>query len=188
MPGALKSTNFTILHPHRPYKFLNNLSSSSSSATTTGTTVESTTIIRLKYSAGWWRRATSAHRKITSQIFGGPESYHLSSDYRNRELDSKLFCNSKTNIGAKMCATVNGKVENQSDVSPAQNQFKKPPPHPSKLLTLPTMLTIGRVAAVPLLVGSMYWIFVPRDILFFMGLFELFCVIWLNIYKKTMLV
>ncbi|KAH6803998.1 phosphatidylglycerolphosphate synthase 1 [Perilla frutescens var. frutescens] len=52
-----------------------------------------------------------------------------------------------------MCATANGKAESQTDVSPPQNLTGKPP---MKLLTLPTMLTIGRVAAVPLLVGTFY--------------------------------
>ncbi|KAI3459011.1 hypothetical protein Pfo_015674 [Paulownia fortunei] len=158
MPGALKFTNFAILHPHKPYKFLNNFSSSSD--TTITTTVESTTILRLKYSAGWCRRTTphapAAHRKFISQIFGGHKSYHFSSDSRNRGLDRNGFCNSKTNFGTKMCATVNGKVENQSDVSPPQNHLEKSPAQPSKLLTLPTILTIGRVAAVPLLVGTFY--------------------------------
>ncbi|PNX60752.1 cdp-diacylglycerol-glycerol-3-phosphate 3-phosphatidyltransferase-like protein [Trifolium pratense] len=37
--------------------------------------------------------------------------------------------------------------------SPPQSQ---PQPEPSKLLTLPTILTLGRVAAVPLLVATFY--------------------------------
>ena len=40
---------------------------------------------------------------------------------------------------------------------PAVNGMSKedpPPPQPPRLLTLPTVLTIGRVAAVPLLISS----------------------------------
>ncbi|KAG9147234.1 hypothetical protein Leryth_018208 [Lithospermum erythrorhizon] len=55
--------------------------------------------------------------------------------------------------------------KNSSDFSPSTTSFVPPPlpdhrdklpPKSSKLLTLPTILTIGRVAAVPLLVGSFY--------------------------------
>ncbi|EEE58822.1 hypothetical protein OsJ_10391 [Oryza sativa Japonica Group] len=44
-------------------------------------------------------------------------------------------------------------------VAPAVNGVAKdgaPQPHPPKLLTLPTVLTIGRVAAVPLLISTFY--------------------------------
>lgn len=57
-----------------------------------------------------------------------------------------------------MGAAVNGKVEtsrDESDVSPPRRHGEKPPGKSSKLLTLPTILTIGRVAAVPFLVCSM---------------------------------
>lgn len=160
MPGALKFTHSVILRPHQPYTFL-----SPSSATTTG---QSTATIRLNHSAGWWRRTTAfsppAHRRIASR--SGREHLHFSSDSRKGEVDRKLFCNSNTDFGSKMCATVNGKAEGQSDVSPpAQKLTGKPP---AKLLTLPTILTIGRVAAVPLLVGSMYRIIAHRIILLFM--------------------
>lgn len=172
MPAALKFANFTFLHPHKPYKFLKDFSSSSSSATTA---VESKPFLRLKYSSDWWRRtipyATAAPRKITSQIFGGQKSDPFSSGFRNRGLEGKFLCNSETNLGAKMCDTVNNKVENHSDVSPSpsQDHHEKQSTQQSKLLTLPTMLTIGRVAAVPLLVGSMCLTFVFIDILVFIG-------------------
>ncbi|KAK6156389.1 hypothetical protein DH2020_010637 [Rehmannia glutinosa] len=155
MPGALKFTNSIILPSHKPYKFLHNFSSSAT--TTTTTTAESTIILRLNYSDGWRRRKTpyapAARGEIASQVFVGRKLYHYSSDSRNRGLDTQDFCNSKNNLVTKMCATVDGKVENQSDVSPQQNHLEKPQAQPPKLLTLPTMLTIGRVAAVPLLVG-----------------------------------
>ncbi|KAK6136209.1 hypothetical protein DH2020_030041 [Rehmannia glutinosa] len=156
MPGALKFTNSIILPSHKPYKFLHNLSSSAT--TTTTTTADSTIILRLNYSDVWRRRKTpyapAARGEISSQVFVGRKLYHYSSDSRNRGLDTQDFCNSKNNFVTKMCATVNGKVENQSDVSPQQNHLEKPQAQPPKLLTLPTMLTIGRVAAVPLLVGT----------------------------------
>lgn len=58
-----------------------------------------------------------------------------------------------------MGAAVNGKVEtsrDESDVSPPRRHGEKPPGKSSKLLTLPTILTIGRVAAVPFLVCTFY--------------------------------
>ncbi|KAL2227789.1 CDP-diacylglycerol--glycerol-3-phosphate 3-phosphatidyltransferase 2 isoform X1 [Sesamum indicum] len=154
MPAALKFTNLTILHPHKPYNFLNNFSSS------TASTAGSARILRLKYSAGWSGRTTpyapAAHRRITSQILGGRKPHHFSSESGNRREGIQCFCNSKTNSDTKMCATVNRKVDNQSNVSPPPDYHEKSPLHPPKLLTLPTILTIGRVAAVPLLVGTFY--------------------------------
>ncbi|KAL0303075.1 UNVERIFIED_CONTAM: CDP-diacylglycerol--glycerol-3-phosphate 3-phosphatidyltransferase 1, chloroplastic [Sesamum radiatum] len=153
MPAALKFFNLTILHPHKPYNFLNDFSSSTPSI------AGSARILRLNYSAGWSGRTTpyapAAHRRITSQILGGRKSHHFSSESGNRREGSQ-FCNSKTNSDTKMCATVNRKVDNQSNVSPPPDYREKSSLHPPKLLTLPTILTIGRVAAVPLLVGTFY--------------------------------
>ncbi|KAG6388210.1 hypothetical protein SASPL_153409 [Salvia splendens] len=150
MPGALKFTNSVILRPHQPYTFL-----SPSSATTT-TTGQSTATIRPNQSAGWWRRTIAfshpTRRRIASR--SGRERLRLPSDSRNGEVGRNLFFNSDTNFRSKMCATANGKAGSQSDVSPpAQKLTGKPA---AKLLTLPTILTIGRVAAVPLLVGTFY--------------------------------
>lgn len=41
-------------------------------------------------------------------------------------------------------------------LSPMQNHHQPPPHQSPKLLTLPTILTLGRVAAVPLLISSMF--------------------------------
>lgn len=41
-------------------------------------------------------------------------------------------------------------------LSPIQNHHQPPPHQSPKLLTLPTILTLGRVAAVPLLISSMF--------------------------------
>ncbi|KAL8052170.1 hypothetical protein ABFX02_06G195500 [Erythranthe guttata] len=138
--GSIKFTNFTFLHPLKPYKSLPNSSSP-------------TTILRPNLSSVCWRstipRATAEQRPITWRISGGQKSRPFSSGSVNGGLKGKLFCNSKT----KMCATVNGKADNQS---PSRENHEKPPAEQSQLLTLPTMLTIGRVAAVPLLVGTFY--------------------------------
>ncbi|KAG6389222.1 hypothetical protein SASPL_150684 [Salvia splendens] len=149
MPGALKFTNSVILHPHQSFTFL----APSSSATTTG---QSTASIRLNDSPGWWRRTTTfsppARRRIASR--SGWEHHRFASDSRRGEVDRKLFRNSDTNFGSEMRVTNNGKAESQSDVSPPTQKLTGKPP--AKLLTLPTILTIGRVAAVPLLVGTFY--------------------------------
>ncbi|KAI3470441.1 hypothetical protein Pfo_027104 [Paulownia fortunei] len=165
MPGALKLTNFTILHAHKPYKLLNNFSPSTSAAVTAA--VDSRTIIRHKYFSGWWCRTTpcaaAAHFDITAQFFHsrrhGQNHCFYTSDSRNKGQDGRSDRRTNNNFGTQMGATVNGKVEsqrNESDVSPPQNYGEKPPAEPSKLLTLPTILTIGRVAAVPLLVYTFY--------------------------------
>jgi CDP-diacylglycerol--glycerol-3-phosphate 3-phosphatidyltransferase len=51
-------------------------------------------------------------------------------------------------------AAFSGKALVSNVPSPPQSQPEQPEPEPSKLLTLPTILTLGRVAAVPLLVAS----------------------------------
>ncbi|KAG8380444.1 hypothetical protein BUALT_Bualt06G0015900 [Buddleja alternifolia] len=158
MPGALKFPNLTILNLNtpKPHNILPNLPSSSATAI-----IQSTPILRRNYSAGWWRRAipcpTAAQPKINPQIFRRDKSDLFSSDCGKRGRDGQFDLNLRTNLGTQMRATLNGKVDSQyyeSDVSPRQNHPEKPPP--SKLLTLPTILTIGRVAAVPLLVGTFY--------------------------------
>ncbi|KAL8551482.1 hypothetical protein ACS0TY_000543 [Phlomoides rotata] len=138
MPGALNFTN--PLHPHPPYQFSNNSSA---------TAVQSTATIRVNQSPRWWRRET----RYAPVILGGLKSHRFFFDSRDRGLGRELFRNSETNLGTKMCAIVNGKVENLSDVSPPEKDIEKPP---AKLLTLPTMLTIGRVAAVPVIIGTFY--------------------------------
>ncbi|KAK6144820.1 hypothetical protein DH2020_021640 [Rehmannia glutinosa] len=163
MPGALKLTNFTILHAHKPYKLLNNLPPSTSPAAAVTATVDPRTILRRKYFAGRWCRITpcaaAAQFDITPQFCHsrkhGQNLCFYTSDSRNKGQDGRFHRRTNNNFGISMGATVDGKAEsqhNQSDVSPSQNYGEKPPAEPSKLLTLPTILTIGRVAAVPLLV------------------------------------
>lgn len=168
MPGALKLTNLTILHAHKPYKLFSNFSSSTSAAAATAT-VDSRTILRHRNFAGWWCGTTpfepTAHVNITTHFFHSRKhSQNLcfyTSDSRNKGKDGHFHRSTNNNFGTQMGATVNGKVEsqqNESDVSSPQSYGEKPPAKPSKLLTLPTILTIGRVAAIPFLVCSMYWI------------------------------
>ncbi|KAK4403857.1 Cardiolipin synthase (CMP-forming), mitochondrial [Sesamum angolense] len=159
MPGALKLTNFTIIHARKPYKMLNNFSSTSSA------TVDSRPILRLKYFAGFGCRktlcASTSHVDIASQFFHsgkhGQNLHYYSSDCRNKGQVVHLQRSTNGDFGTQMGATVNGKVDSQCDepelLQPHHKDGEKPPTEPSKLLTLPTILTIGRVVAVPLLVS-----------------------------------
>ncbi|KAL3838342.1 hypothetical protein ACJIZ3_022933 [Penstemon smallii] len=140
--GVPKLTNLSFIHSHKPYNiFLNHLSSSSATVESSRASVR-------------WRMTTSyaatAHPKFTSTIIRrGSKSHFFTSDsaHKRQELlqsDRNLDSN---HCSTRMRATVNGKVDD--------NQFHVPPP-PQKLLTLPTILTIGRVAAVPILVSTFY--------------------------------
>ncbi|KAL6527102.1 hypothetical protein OROGR_016192 [Orobanche gracilis] len=167
MPGTLKLPNSLILHVHKPYKSLNNFFLSTSASATVTATAEARTVPRLKYFSGRWCRITpcaaAEHSKITP-IFSHsrncvPNLYFYTSDSRNKGKDCCLNRRKNNNFGTQMGVTVHGKAESQyngADVSPPPKYDGKPPPDPSKLLTLPTILTIGRVAAVPLLVYTFY--------------------------------
>ncbi|KAL7109471.1 hypothetical protein ACP275_06G177200 [Erythranthe tilingii] len=158
MPGALKFTNFTIFHSH---KLINSFSSPIRSAAVTAT-FDSGKILRRNYFAGWWCRttpcATPALGGTTPKLFLTRRNHYrnlsfYTSDSRNKGQDSHFHRTKKNNFGTQMGAGVNCKVDTESDVSPPH---KTPPPDSSRLLTLPTILTIGRVAAVPLLVSTFY--------------------------------
>ncbi|KZV44518.1 CDP-diacylglycerol--glycerol-3-phosphate 3-phosphatidyltransferase 2 [Dorcoceras hygrometricum] len=161
MPGALKLTNFIPNHAYKPYKFLNSFSSSA--ATTTSTAIPYSIIGQSYSSAFWFRTLRCTHtpqRRITPSIFRSQDRHHLvrgekscafSSDSEKRKQDG--------HFDAQMDTIFNGKIGNQyydSDVSQLQNHRDNSPSQPQKLLTLPTILTIGRVAAVPLLVYTFY--------------------------------
>ncbi|KAL3820068.1 hypothetical protein ACJIZ3_005973 [Penstemon smallii] len=145
---GLKLTNLSFSHFHKPYKFLNNLSSSAAAAAIT--TVElRTTILRLNSAAAWWRMTTPyapvAYPKIKPPIIRGPKSHGFTSGSGSEGQNVQSDRNLDTKLNTRMRATANGEVEYKSDVSP-----------PQKLLTLPTILTIGRVASVPILVSTFY--------------------------------
>ncbi|XP_075496865.1 CDP-diacylglycerol--glycerol-3-phosphate 3-phosphatidyltransferase 2-like [Primulina tabacum] len=167
MPGTLKLTNFIPIHAHKPYKFLNSLSSPAAVATATASTGVHESIIRQKCSSAFWFRTFrcthSAQRRITQNISRSQDRHHLAGGFRGEKYCAFSSDSEKRSqdghFDAQMDATVNGKIGNQyyeSDVSPLQNHRDNPPSQPSKLLTLPTILTIGRVAAVPVLVCTFY--------------------------------
>ncbi|CAI9759215.1 unnamed protein product [Fraxinus pennsylvanica] len=156
MPGALKLTNLTSLYAHkskfphecnnRRRRFLDNLSSTAAHNPTE-------TFIRSKHSAVWWWRITpsvpSAHRKISPfrhqfvGAFGGRKNYFYTSESENKDQNRNLIGNYKNN-------------KNNNLVAPMGATLEPTPPPTSKLLTLPTILTLCRVAAVPLLVSTFY--------------------------------
>ncbi|XP_057784571.1 CDP-diacylglycerol--glycerol-3-phosphate 3-phosphatidyltransferase 2-like isoform X2 [Salvia miltiorrhiza] len=160
MPGALKLTNFTILHAHKPYRLLVNLSSPSHAAAAAAT-VDSRNIPRLSYLSGWRCRTTPfqtpAHVSTTLKF---QNLCFYASDSGNEGKYGYFDRGRSDNLGTPMGAAVNGKVEtaarDESDVPPPRSHGEKPPRKSSKLLTLPTILTIGRVAAVPILVYTFY--------------------------------
>lgn len=122
---------------------------------------------RLSWKDGWRimpcaHLGPSAHDKPTSRNLGfrGPHrsisfsppnfSSSSSSDYRGE--------GSGGNVADMGSETQDAAVEwSENHRSSSQRKQSQPPPasSSSKLLTLPTILTLGRVAAVPLLVGSM---------------------------------
>ncbi|XP_073130488.1 CDP-diacylglycerol--glycerol-3-phosphate 3-phosphatidyltransferase 2-like [Henckelia pumila] len=168
MTGALKLTNFIPIHAHKPYnKFLNSFSSPAAAAAT-ATATASTGFILRKYSSAFWFRTLRcthpAQRRTTLNISRGQDRHRLAGGFRGEKYCSSSSDSEKRrqdvgHFDAQMDATVNGKIGNQyyeSDVSPLQKHRDNPPSQPSKLLTLPTILTIGRVAAVPLLVCTFY--------------------------------
>ncbi|GFP82809.1 cdp-diacylglycerol--glycerol-3-phosphate 3-phosphatidyltransferase 2 [Phtheirospermum japonicum] len=164
MSGSLKFTNFTILHAHKPYKLLNNFPPSTPAVTATA---DSRTIPPLKYFAGRWCRITpcaaAAHFDITPNLRHsrnrGRNLQFYTSDSRDKEPEGRFHRRKNDNFGTQMGVTVHCKAEsqyNQSDASPQSNYGERRPAEPTKLLTLPTILTIGRVAAVPVLVYRIF--------------------------------
>ncbi|CAA0829560.1 CDP-diacylglycerol--glycerol-3-phosphate 3-phosphatidyltransferase 1- chloroplastic [Striga hermonthica] len=167
MPGALKLTKFTILHAHKPYKFLNNFPTSAFPSTAVSVSVNSRRIPSLKYLSGRCCGvapcSAAAHFDDTlgfrhSRRHGQNICFYTS-EPRNSGRDGRSHRGKSDHCGTQMGATVHGKgggEYDQSDASPPSEYGEKPPVDPTKLLTLPTILTIGRVAAVPLLVYTFY--------------------------------
>ncbi|CAA0821209.1 CDP-diacylglycerol--glycerol-3-phosphate 3-phosphatidyltransferase 1- chloroplastic [Striga hermonthica] len=159
MPATLKLTKFTTLHAHKPYKFLNNFPPPAAAASSASATVNSRKIPSLKLFSGRWYGvgpcAAAAHfddRFLRNRTHPRNLCF-FTSHSRNGGRDGHFH------RGTQMGATVHGKAGsecNKSDASPPPNCGEKPPVDPNKLLTLPTILTICRVAAVPLLVYTFY--------------------------------
>ncbi|KAL3650038.1 hypothetical protein CASFOL_006441 [Castilleja foliolosa] len=167
MPISLKFTNFTILHAHKPYKLLNNFPPPTPASSAVTATVESRAIPPLKYFAGRWCRITpcvaAAQFDITSNFCHsrnrGRNLHFYTSDSRDKGPEGRFNCRKNDIIGTQMGVTVHCKAEseyNQSDMSPQPNYGGRQPVETTKLLTLPTILTIGRVAAVPVIVYTFY--------------------------------
>lgn len=158
MPSALKLTNFFILHAHKPYRLLANFPSPSHAAAA----VDSWNIPRLS-SLSSWRCSTTILFHTPSRVSPAPKfsrglnhgqnlCFYTSDSGKYGQFDRGR----SGNLGTPMGAAVDGKVETaareESDLPPPS---EKSPRKSSKLLTLPTILTIGRVAAIPILVYSM---------------------------------
>ncbi|CAA3026560.1 CDP-diacylglycerol--glycerol-3-phosphate 3-phosphatidyltransferase 2-like [Olea europaea subsp. europaea] len=157
MPGALKLTNLTSLYVHKskfPHKsnhhrcrFLNTLSSSAAPTFTA-------TILRSEHSTVcWWRITPCATLALRSKItpfphplvgaFSGRKNYFYTSESENKDQNRNLTGNYKNN-------------KNNNLVTPMGATLEPTPSPTPKLLTLPTILTICRVAAVPLLISTFY--------------------------------
>ncbi|CAI9091041.1 OLC1v1025960C1 [Oldenlandia corymbosa var. corymbosa] len=86
----------------------------------------------------------------------GHKSLHLSSSRRQKRRG--LYCNFNHSSGLATHMGPAPTSDHDHLRHHDDDDGKKPPPpsHSAKLLTLPTMLTIGRVAAVPLIVSTFY--------------------------------
>ncbi|XP_042016587.1 CDP-diacylglycerol--glycerol-3-phosphate 3-phosphatidyltransferase 1, chloroplastic-like isoform X2 [Salvia splendens] len=163
MPSALKLTNFFILHAHKPYRLFANLPSPSYAAAA----VDSRNIPRLSYLSSWRCRTTTLFH-TPSRISPAPKfsrglnhgqnlCFYTSDSGKYGHFDRGR----SDNLGTPMGAAVDGKVETEtreeSDFpTPPLSHGEKSPRKSSKLLTLPTILKIGRVAAISILVYTFY--------------------------------
>ncbi|KAL1542490.1 CDP-diacylglycerol--glycerol-3-phosphate 1-phosphatidyltransferase [Salvia divinorum] len=161
MPSALKLTNFFFLHAHKPYRLLANLSPPSHAA------VDSRNIPRLSYLSSWRCRTTTLFHTPTrvsptlefsrGRNHGQNLCFYASDSGKYGHFDRGR----SDNLGTPMEAAVDGKVETEAREEselppPPLSHGEKLPRKSSKLLTLPTILTIGRVAAIPILVYTFY--------------------------------
>ncbi|XP_047973670.1 CDP-diacylglycerol--glycerol-3-phosphate 3-phosphatidyltransferase 2-like [Salvia hispanica] len=162
MPSALKLTNFFILHAHKPYRLkFANLSSPSHAAAAVA--VDSRNIPRLSYLSSWRCRTTTLFH-TPSRVSPAPKFSHGQNLCLYTSDSGKYghFDRGRSgNLGTPMGGAVDGKVETEtreeSDLpTPPLSHGEKSPRKSSKLLTLPTILTIGRVAAIPIIVYTFY--------------------------------
>ena len=113
-----------------------------------------------------------AHRSLSSS----PPNFSSSSEHRGE--------GSGGNVADMGSESQDAAVDWSENHRSSQRKQPQPPPvsSSSKLLTLPTVLTLGRVAAVPLLIGSMSG-FKCRNLFFFFfffcfGVFFFFSFFW----------
>lgn len=144
MPGGLKLNAVTSIYSRKPYNFFRSFTSvtgTSSSAAAAAAAVSVSTHTR----RCWW---------------GTSISIPASGDFRHRQKLLGFLGKGYANFPLRsisttqMCPAPDHKEEDLR-----REKASPPPPPPSKsekLLTLPTILTIGRVAAVPLLVSSKF--------------------------------
>ncbi|KAL3520665.1 hypothetical protein ACH5RR_018814 [Cinchona calisaya] len=155
--GLLKLTSISSLYHHRYSRLLpapRNLSSSTTVASRRLTHPNSTTTSR------WWCRirpsASSTRFRIHNPSYKKFLHSSTSLEQKGRGYNSHYVNND--GLATHMGPTPSDDHHHHHD----DDDGKKPPPPPpppsnsSKLLTLPTVLTIGRVAAVPLLVATFY--------------------------------
>lgn len=163
MPGILKIPVISPLYYISPVPRTNWVRTL---ATTNTTTVSSAVPGRLIYSTStakgwWWSRKTASAPPVHFPIpnsyqnfklvgFGGWRSFSSSSPPSSVASGGT---SQGLNSGA-MGATFTSDDDNKD--KHGQDSKKPPPSNSEKLLTLPTILTIGRVAAVPLLVSTFY--------------------------------
>lgn len=141
---------------YAPYKFARKtISSSSSSSTTTAVLPRPLNCRQYRFRPPGWKITPCAPLTNLAHDNRSP-SFGNNLGFRGQ----KLFSVSSEERGSDMCS------ENKGDQWPPPEEtltnnhhynHRQPEKHrqnSAKLLTLPTILTIGRVASVPLLVGS----------------------------------
>lgn len=162
MPGFLKIPVISPLYYISPIPRTNWVRTL---ATTNTTTVSSAVPGRLIYSTStakgwWWSRKTASAPPVHFPI---PNSSYLHfklvgfRGWRSFSSSSSSVASGGTSQGINsgtMEATFTSDDDNKDKYG--QDGKKPPPSNSEKLLTLPTILTIGRVAAIPLLVSSMF--------------------------------
>lgn len=143
MPGGLKLNVVTSIYSHKTYNFFRSFTSvtgTSSSAAAAAAAVSVSTHTR----RCWW---------------GTSISIPASGDFRHRQKLLGFLDKGYANFPLRSISTTQMGPAPDHKEDDLRREKASPPPPPSKsekLLTLPTILTIGRVAAVPLLVSSKF--------------------------------
>ncbi|XP_009594014.1 CDP-diacylglycerol--glycerol-3-phosphate 3-phosphatidyltransferase 2-like [Nicotiana tomentosiformis] len=143
MSGGLKLNVVASIYSHKPYNFFRSFTSvtgTSNSATATAVSVPTYT------RRCWWGSSISI-------------SIPASGDFRHRQKLLGFLDKGYANFPLRSISTTQMGPAPDHKEDDLRREKASPPPPPSKsekLLTLPTILTIGRVAAVPLLVSTFY--------------------------------
>ncbi|XP_016454995.1 CDP-diacylglycerol--glycerol-3-phosphate 3-phosphatidyltransferase 2 isoform X1 [Nicotiana tabacum] len=142
MPGGLKLNVVTSIYSHKTYNFFRSFTSvtGTSNSATAAAAVSVPTYTR----RCWW---------------GSSISIPASGDFRHRQKLLGFLDKGYANFPLRSISTTQMGPAPDHKEDDLRREKASPPPPPSKsekLLTLPTILTIGRVAAVPLLVSTFY--------------------------------